>query len=561
MANAVERRLNDMLMAEESTNVLHVDRRPIYVTCVSNFSNFLDLFRKSIRSLEVGVPIVVLGRSNTAQHCFRWTRLLVDLMSQQGINPGMVTFLCCSLDDIKEILRSCQDQTGNLYTTCSRELATTIKSEYPCTVASTGGPNTLVTTELNDAVKKAVQMSASIESSGQCTALRHCVVPPETNEAAAHSVFDSIKSIDDACQALKSAIFDGVFAEHKGSATPNVEGYKHCSKADAYFKIDDKLPEKGINEWWRRVVIDFSKLDIKDSENLQRLAVWLNLNQPISLAVNGQREEAIKLGLELFNKTGLVVNTIGSTDDEKMQPALTCQARPQEAEIFGEFPPRSTLSDYSRFPVVVPSSNPSYGATYTEIYLNSQKVPHWFGDSTKMLLGEMSNLLITGYCVTLIKYLQDVARYNPKPGFGKSRTVLWGIQRPPLGTQTILHCSKSVKWDCVCPIYILFYATNAREQVIISVDPVNQELINLCDKYRLPHVVETRGQLNERIIKQANLVFNTVLVEPQPMTSFPMAGNFVSLYFPLGHIKSTMANDQQFALLLRLSEKWLNTLF
>ena len=55
MANAVERRLNDLLLRDEALGILQIDRKPVYLSCVSNFSNFLDLFRKSIRSLEVGV--------------------------------------------------------------------------------------------------------------------------------------------------------------------------------------------------------------------------------------------------------------------------------------------------------------------------------------------------------------------------------------------------------------------------------------------------------------------------------------------------------------------------
>jgi hypothetical protein len=59
MANAVERRLNDLLLRDETSGKIRVNRKPIYVSCVSNFTNFLDLFRKTVRSLEVGVPCVV----------------------------------------------------------------------------------------------------------------------------------------------------------------------------------------------------------------------------------------------------------------------------------------------------------------------------------------------------------------------------------------------------------------------------------------------------------------------------------------------------------------------
>jgi hypothetical protein len=137
MANTVERRLNDLLLRDESLGILVINRRPIYVSTVSNFSNFLDLCRKVLRMLECGIPVVILGRTHVAQHSFRWSKLLVDLLQEERVDPAMVTFASCSLDDIKDITRSCQ--VGNLYATCSRQLAAEIKAGYPNTIASTGG--------------------------------------------------------------------------------------------------------------------------------------------------------------------------------------------------------------------------------------------------------------------------------------------------------------------------------------------------------------------------------------------------------------------------------------
>ena len=340
MANAVERRLNDLVLKDEQRGKIVINRQPIYVSCVSNFTNFLDLFRKTIRSMELGIPCVVLSRSNTVQHSYRWTQLLSELLQKEGVDPGMLTYMSCSLDDIKDITQSCQSYTGNLYATCSRELAADMMSGYPKTVASTGGPNTLVTTEWTDQVQKAVQMSASIECAGQCTALRHCVAPPTVQDSQLDSVFDSIQEIPSAPYAVDNALFDGVFAKHQGSGVPgNGSDYTHHNKVDAYYRIGSEPPATNgdLPEYWRKVVVDFSKMDMtgKNSPNVDKLAAWLNKHQPISLAINGKREEVFELGVELFDKTGMVVYTIGSTDDEEHPPALTCQARPQEAEVFG----------------------------------------------------------------------------------------------------------------------------------------------------------------------------------------------------------------------------------
>jgi hypothetical protein len=561
MANTIERRLNDLLLRDEAASVLTINRKPIYVSCVSNFTNFLDLSRKTIRSLEVGIPCVILSRSNTSQHPYRWVQLLTELLAEHDVDPGMLTFLSCSLPDIQDITVSCAASTGNLYTTCSRDLASTIKSSYPNTIASTGGPNTLVATEFNPKIADAIRTSATIESSGQCTALRMAVVPTSTTDAELQGVFDSVEQIKTAPDAVHESVFAGVFAKHTGSGEPDQPVYSTHETVDAFWKISDDLPAPGINEFWRKVAVDFSRLDLVQDEtkSVARLAGWLNENQPISLTVNGNRKQAIRLGISLFEKTGMVVNTIGSSDNDDMPPALSCQARPQEGEIFGEFPPRSKLHTFTKFPVVVPSSNPSYDTVYMEDYLKSQTVNKYAGKGANALLDQIKNDSIRGFCIVLIEYLQDVSKLNPKQGFGKSRTALWGLQRPPLGSKTFLRCSIDATWDDLAPIHLLFYITNARNQVELSIDPQNSKLISFCKEHKLPHVEETESALTERLESRSD-VFNSVSISG-PMTSFPMVGQFVSLYFPLGHIKSTMPNDKEFALLVRMSDKWINTLF
>jgi hypothetical protein len=269
----------------------------------------------------------------------------------------------------------------------------------------------------------------------------------------------------------------------------------------------------------------------------------------------------------------MVVNTVGSCDTKEMPPALTCQARPQEAEIFGEFPPRSDLKKYTSFPVVVPSSNPSYDATYALDYLKGLKMDESYTESARTLLAQIKDPIIQGYCFTVIDYMRDATQVNPKKGFGNSRTALWGLQRPPVQSKTLLICSKTTLWDAVAPIVMMFHVTNARDQVALVIDPDNAGLISFCENHEITYFLHANESVSE------NYVYNRVAIS-EPIKAFPMAGNFVSCYFPLGHIKvsigfrfiamlfehvlslllfskSTMPDDREFIEMARESPKWL----
>lgn len=560
MANAVERHLNDLLLQDELDGKVEISRAPIFVSCVSNFTLFLDLFRKTIRSLELGIPCVILGRTNTSQHHYRWTDLLLSLMKKHQItNLGMLTFLSCSLEDIKRITQQSRDVAGNLYTTCSRDLAREIMKKYPNTVASTGGPNTLVSTTFSSGVAEAIRMSASIESSGQCTALRHCVIPNTTSVDDITGIFSGkTKIISDPVEALKKAMFDGVF-KHNGTIAPPESKYTHLADADVFFKISNSLPDGEINEYWRKVVVDFSQFEANWNDNekdVQSIAMWLNHEQPITLAVNGPRNTAFSLGMDLFEKTGLVVYTIGSTNDNEMPAGLTCQARPQDGEIFGEFPPRRVMGKYTRFPVVVPSSTPSYDSTYTVEYLNSVDLSPSISGPVKNLVLKVENTTVRGYCFELLNYLEDATRKNPKRGSGMSRTALWGLQRPPIihGLKTLIRCSSNSTFDALVPALVLFVATNAKDQYELSVHEQCSAIRETCSALNIPFLIESDDKF--RLRETEEMVYNTINIHDR-LTSYALAGHFISLFMPLGHVKSTKSQDEEFVEKFNQSAKWL----
>lgn len=571
MANTVERRLNDLLWRDVQAGHVTLHSAPIFVGAVSNFTNFLDLSRKTLRSLELGIPVVVLGRTRVAQHSFRWTELLLRLLVEKGVDPGMLTFASCDIDGLRTLTQQTAQTAGNLYITCSRALAAEIKQSYPNVIASTGGPNTLVSTEWTEGVSSAVATSAAIECAGQCTALRHCVVPSDTEDGTLARTFDNLSAIETAESAMQNGIFTGVFSGH--TATPTPEDVPKHQAVDAFWQArKEELPGAGIDEYWRKVVVDFTKMDLVDRtkprspvkmEKLMQVARWLNTNQPISLAVNGPRSESLKVGIKLWEETGLVVNTIGSTDETTMPPALTCQARPQEGEVFGEFPPRPTMELYSKFPVIVPSSNPSYDACYSPSHLQAKgtaPLADSLPKSTRTLLEAIQEDAVRGYCILLIKYLQNVCRMNPKQGSGKDRTSLFGLQRPPLSTRAIVRVDAGHDdWDKIAPMVLLYFVTNARDQLDLSVDSSCTNVQAIVSGMLPNVVVESESELEKRASQCREGIFATF--QPLQLGSFPMVGNFVSLYLPMGHIKSTKPDDEEFVLNARLSQKWLNTLF
>jgi hypothetical protein len=134
---------------------------------------------------------------------------------------------------------------------------------------------------------------------------------------------------------------------------------------------------------------------------------------------------------------------------------------------------------------------------------------------------------------------------NPKRGFRSSRTAVWGLQRPPLGTTTYIACITS--FDDMAPSLLLFFATNAKDQVVVVTE--KSEIKSVC----LKHGIETVGSVNKHSLSPGDNYEEVV----GPVDTFPMVGHFVTTLFPVGHIQLTMSNDDDFLAQVMILQKWL----
>ena len=553
-ANTVERRLNDQLLADEATGKLAIDRAPAYVACVSNFSNFLDLCRKGLRNLEVGVPIVVLSRSNTTQHVFRWSEMLVELCAKHGIDAGMVTFLSAPTHEQGRLFGAAS-RSSPLYFTGSREVARVLRGLHGPVMASTGGPNTLVATRCTESIAGAIRLSASIENSGQCTALRHAVL--NCSDADVEAMLGGVPVVTDSADALRRGEFAGVFAD-AASVMRRADGYTyHPENANVAYRRSDALPPPDIKEQWRNVYVDVTSpgVDVRAPAFVAELSRWLVAHQPITVAVNAEEGEHLALGRALWEQTGQVVFTVGTLE----QPALTCQARPQDGEIFGEFPPRSELLAHTKFPVLVPTPTPAYNAAYAEAHLARRGASWEVGAAAlpaaaaAVARGVRSDV-VRGYLRELHDYLADACARNPKRGEGVARTSLYGLQTTPRNGQlNYVRCGGATSLDEIAPQLMPFVLTNAADALRVSVDPANSALAAELQTAGVAVVAEDDAAFAARV--GAETPYN--VLSPGAADGFPLVGQFVSTLLCVGHVKSTKPADDDFIDAFKGSPKWL----
>lgn len=571
-ANYIERQLNDMLLADEKLGRVSIGREAAFIACVSNFSNFLDLFRKVIRNLELGVPCVVLSRADTGQHMYRWFQMLNVEMGKMNVCQGLLTYASCDRKGKQRIMAACQESP--LYITCSREVAIAIKAQMDKTCSSTGGPNTMVATELTPGVQQAARWSLGIENSGQCTAMRHLVAPNMTlgsvDKMLAPMAADTIKKPGDS---LQKGGFAGMYFGDKGGWGESFDeevasGYTNhtLSKVKAAYRVGtgEELPY-GIEEHWRRLYLDVTSPATTDEmlsdAFVTDLSHWLVTEQPITLAINGDSaEDGYPLVTRIFEQTGLLVYSVGEAGDDT-PAALTAQARPQDGEIFGEIPPRRQLTQYTRFPTVVPSSTPSYNSEYTHEYLHEQADAGLGALDISKVVSQVESKAVRGYLRILADYLLDAC--GPKNNLtlnspSQVRTALWGLQRPPMNsTRSIIRVDDGVSFDDIASVVLPFWCTNSRSQLLVSCSPAAKNTANAVAALGGVDVeIETSHDFESSPAFKA--AWN--VIRPDAGSSeeyFPMSGQAMSLLFCLGHIKSTKLGNEHFVKTFAASRKWL----
>ena len=276
--------------------------------------------------------------------------------------------------------------------------------------------------------------------------------------------------------------------------------------------------------------------------------------QPITVAVNAE-DGGLGLGRRLWEHTAQVVFTVGSLE----QPALTCQARPQDGEIFGEFPPRRELPLHTKFPVLVPSPTAAYNTTYVPAHL-AARGRGWQGselatEAAALVAGVQSDE-VRGYLRTIGEYLLDACSVNPKRGVGTGRTALYGLQTPPRNGQlNYVRCGARTSLDEIAPYVFPFALTNAFDSLRISLDPDNAALKAQLDAAGLRDaaVSESGDAFAARVA--AENPYN--VVAPTAASEFALAGQFISLLMCVGHVKSTKPGDDEFVKAFSGSPKWL----
>jgi len=210
--------------------------------------------------------------------------------------------------------------------------------------------------------------------------------------------------------------------------------------------------------------------------------------------------------------------------------------------------------------MVVPSPAPAYNASYSSAHLaslgkqGSTVLPASLAFCAPLIAATQSDA-VRGFLVKIVSYLADALAINPKCGHNQgARTALYGLQTPPLNGQlTYLRCTAVTSFDDAAPYLLAFFATTAWPQLVVSADHTNSKLCADLAALGINVSAESTAVFDARV--QSEKPFN--VITPALDDCFPLVGQFISLHFCVGHIKSTNPNDDAFIAGFSDSPKWL----
>ena len=209
------------------------------------------------------------------------------------------------------------------------------------------------------------------------------------------------------------------------------------------------------------------------------------------MAVN---DDSWDLKRRFFEGTGLCVYTFGT---KATGYALTAQARPQDGEIFGEFPPRKSMDTFSRYPMLNPLPCSTWNTVISEDYLvehskDVSKIANIaisnakVGGMVESIVNKIEDPKYRGYAQLIAEYLADSCVSNPhtvSKENGTVRTTYFGLQRPPIieNYVTSINYGDISNNDLFLLHVLPFAITNTHSQCIVNLSNGGESLRDLIE--------------------------------------------------------------------------------
>jgi len=168
-----------------------------------------------------------------------------------------------------------------------------------------------------------------------------------------------------------------------------------------------------------------------------------------------------------------------------------------------------------------------------------------------------------GYLRVIYEFLEEACGPKDNTNHPHRRTAIWGWQRPPLnGQPSVVRIEKDSDNNAVAAALLPFLATNALDSLVVSMAPDCHKGImrGVQDVLRRADVMDKLNVESISAFKNKQWKrhpYNIIRPEYVAGLDAPLAAQFLTLFFPLGHAKSMNQNDEEFLRLFRDSPKWL----